>query len=191
VIGVSFAAQPAADDVTSWLVFNPNTASYRELRLSVMSTTPPALGTAVDLRTPSSYALDFIPAGTTHVQYFYDADPSRAPNRSFASWFDSARGRWRCAAWWGTTGTGDWAILPIDHRVDALLSTGELLSTEGAAARVYSREGVLTAAFPLGNLALMNEEYIDGAFRTYFSQCLRYDNQLHFNVYWVQTDKLK
>jgi hypothetical protein len=191
VIGASFAAQPTMDDVASWLVFNPATASYHEMQLPLMSGTPPTLGTAVEIRSPSPYALDFIPAGTTHLRYFYDADPSRTPNRSFASWFDSTRGGWKCATWWGTTGTGDWEMLPIDHRVDALLSTGELLSTEGGAARIYSRDGFLLAAFPLADLAFIGEEYIGGVFRTYFSQCLRYDNRLHFNVYWVQTDKLK
>ncbi len=80
--------------------------------------------------------------------------------------------------------------IPIDHRVDAMLSTGQLLSTEGGTGRLYDRDGTLLAAFPLGNLRLLSEEYVGGVARIYFSQYLEFNNSGHFNVYWIRSDAL-
>jgi hypothetical protein len=192
VLGASFAPVPGGNDVSYWLVYTA-AGLFQEMQLTLM---PPSLASAVtNPNRTGSYALAFLPA-SNRIQYFYDinsaADPARAPNRSFASWYDAASGSWKCAAWWGTTGTGDWEMLPIDHRIDALLSTGELLSIEDGTGRLYSRDGALEASFPLGTLAFIGEEYIgSAAARVYFSQCLRYDNRLVFNVYWIPTSQLK
>jgi len=130
--------------------------------------------------------------------YFYDDnaanDPVRIDNRSFASWYDQSSGSWVSYAWWETPTTGSGVFssmkLPVDHRLDTLLSTGQLLSTEGGTGRLYDRDGNLLSTFPLGNLVYIAEEYVGGVARCYFSQCLIYDNQLHFNVYWIRTDQL-
>ena len=190
VIGASFAAQSTSPDVTSLLV--SNAGAYREMQLPM---TTPSLATSATLIRSGAYA--FLPSGVNRFQYFYDVnpgvtpDPARTPNRSFASWYDTASGGWKCVAWWGTSGTGDWKTLDIGHRIDALLSTGELLSMEEGTGRLYSRDGVLLSTFPLGNLVFIGEEYVGTAFRSYFSQCLRYDDALHFNVYWIETDRVK
>jgi len=189
VVGASFVSEPSPYDVASWLV--ATAGQYQEMQVMLMT---PSIGGASQIRT-GPYTLAFLPAGLARVQYFYDvnsaADPSRSPNRSFASWFDVASGGWKCAAWWGITGTGDWEMLPVDHRVDALLTTGELLSVENGTGRLYSRDGALVATFPLGSLAFIGEEYVGGAARAYFSQCLQNNNRLEFNVYWIATNKLK
>ena len=146
----------------------------------------------------AAVALPFIPAGTTRVMYFYDdneaaTDPARTDNRSFASWYDTSSDSWVSWAWWQTpTGSGPLSSmrLPISYRLDALLSTGQLLSTENGVGRLYDRDGNLIATFPLGNLVYIAEEYVGGVARCYFSQCLVYNNQLHFNVYWVPTGQL-
>ena len=129
--------------------------------------------------------------------YFYDdnaaADPSRVDNRSFASWYDTSSSSWVNYAWWQSpTGVGSIFSMRLsaDHRLDALLSTGQLLSTEDGVGRLYDRDGNLLATFPLGNLTYIAEEYVGGVPRCYFSQCLVYDGQLHFNVYWIPTDQL-
>ena len=189
VVGASFVSEPSPYDVASWLV--ATAGQYQEMQVMLMT---PSIGGASQIRT-GPYTLAFLPAGLARVQYFYDvnsaSDPSRSPNRSFASWFDAASGGWKCAAWWGITGTGDWEMLPVDHRVDALLTTGELLSVENGTGRLYSRDGALVATFPLGSLAFIGEEYVGGAARAYFSQCLQNNNRLEFNVYWIATNKLK
>jgi hypothetical protein len=192
VLGASFAPIPGGSDVSFWLAYKAG--QFQEMQMTL---TPPSLASAVPNpnRAGSPYALAFLPAAN-RIQYFYDvnaaADSIRTPNRSFASWYDTVSGAWKCAAWWGTNGTGDWEMLPIDHRVDALLSTGELLSVENGTGRLYSRDGALTATFPLGNLTFIGEQYIGGAApRVYFSRCLRYDNALHFNIYWIPTSQMR
>jgi hypothetical protein len=126
--------------------------------------------------------------------YYYDENPSvdsaRLPNRSYASWYDASAGSWKCATWWGTSAS-DWKSLPaVTARVDALLSNGDLLSTEGGTGRVYDRDGVLLATFPMGSLVYLDEEYVGGAARAYFEQSFASDNLLHFNVYWINTDAI-
>jgi len=197
VIGASVAAEPAGFiyDMLHVLAVDA-TGNFREMSYWLESG---GLFTPNPFRNFSGYfALPFIPPGTSRVMYYYDenqpGDPARLPNRSFASWYDTASGSWKSYAWWETPATGSGSFssmpLPIDHRIDALLTTGQLLSTEGGTGRLYDRDGNLLATFPLGNLAYIGEQYVGGAARCYFSQCLIYDHALHFNVYWIATDRL-
>jgi hypothetical protein len=129
------------------------------------------------------------------VTYFYDenqlGDAVRLLNRSFASWWDDSSGSWVSYAWWEQpAGTFHNMRLPTNHRLDALLSTGQLLSTEDGTGRLFDRDGNQLALFPLGTLAYVGEEYVGGVARCYFSQCLIYDKRVHFNVYWIRTDQL-
>jgi hypothetical protein len=186
LIGASVAASANAGfDVLHLLGMNG--ANFQEVSCQLQST---------GLLAPTfprggPYTLSFIPSSVTRVMYFYDdnqpGDPSRMPNRSFASWYDTSSGSWVSYAWDSLT---IYKALPVNHRLDALLSTGQLLSTEGGTGRLYDRDGNLLATFPLGNLAYIGEEYVNGVSRSYFSQCLPFDNTLHFNVYWIQTDQL-
>jgi hypothetical protein len=184
VIGASVESSASSTfDVLHVLGAGPT--SYSELAFSVQSSG------VVNAPAPrSTVALPFIPAGTTRVMYFYD-DYAAANNRSFGSWFDQAAGSWVSYAWWEQpAGTLNSLKLPTAHRLDALLSTGRLLSTEGGTGRLYDQDGNLQATFPLGNLVYIAEEYVGGVARCYFSQCMVYDRQLHFNVYWIPTDQL-
>jgi hypothetical protein len=195
MIGASVSADPSAGyDMIHWL--GTQSSGYVEFIFQGSSAglafppNPTPRGTA-------GYGLSFIPAGLARCTYFYDdnqsGDPARLQNRSFASWWDSTSSSWVSYAWWQSpTGLGSIFSmrLPVDHRLDALLSTGQLLSTEGGTGRLYDRDGNLQATFPLGNLIYIAEEYVGGVPRCYFSQCLVYDNKLHFNVYWIQTDQL-
>ena len=193
VIGASVSASPSATfDLLHVLAVGAT--SYLEAAFQVQSTLPNVVNSSVPR---PSVALPFIPAGVKRVMYFYDdntaADPSRVDNRSFACWYDASSSSWVSYAWWQTpTGVGSIFSmrLPADHRLDALLSTGQLLSTEDGVGRLYDRDGNLLATFPLGNLTYIAEEYVGGVPRCYFSQCLIYDHMLHFNIYWIQTDQL-
>jgi len=195
VLGASVSADPGGlFDVAHWLaadVLSPG--FYLEMSYHLDEN---GLGAKATPRNPTSYDLSaflpVIPPSTlSRLAYFYDdnqlADPARMPNRSFASWYDESSGGWVCYAWDDMVSHRQ---LPIDHRLDALLSTGELLSTESGTGRLYNRDGGLLATFPLGNLVYLGEKYVGGAARCYFSQCLIYDHTLHFNVYWIATDKL-
>jgi hypothetical protein len=195
VIGASVTAEPnAAYDLTHWLARDDAGTGYVELAGRVLG---PAIAAATNPapRGVTPYALSFLPADLTRCMYYYDENPAgdaaRAPNRSFASWYDESSGAWKCYAWWEeTAGVIAASELSIPFRVDALLSSGQLLSTEDGTGRLYDRDGTLRAAFPLGNLAYIGEQFIDGAARTYFSQCVVYDQSRHFFVYWIGTSAL-
>jgi hypothetical protein len=203
VIGASVAAEPPSliYDMLHLLSVDAAGTSFREVSWWVESaglfTQNPFRATGAFFPLPLPSGMTF-PPGTTRVMYFYDenqpGDPARLPNRSFMSWFDAASGSWRSCAWWEIPATGSGTFssieLPIDHRIDALLTTGQLFSTEGGTGRLYDRDGNLLATFPLGNLAFIGEQYVGGVPRCYFSQCLIYDRTQHFNVYWIRTDKL-
>ncbi len=186
VIGASMSASPNPGfDMLHLLGTGPT--SFQEVIYQVSSTS------VVFLSAPrGSIPLPFIPAGITRVMYFYD-DNAAADNRSFASWYDTSSSSWVTYAWWQSpVGVGSIFSmrLPMDHRPDALLSTGQLLSTEEGTGRLYDRNGNLLSTFALGNLVYIAEEYVNGVPRCYFSQCLIYDRWLHFNIYWIQTSQL-
>ncbi len=128
-----------------------------------------------------------MPAGLTRVLYYYDPAPSRTPQRSFLSWYDEANARWRCWTWWGVSPWQGKELTGVSHRVDALLTTGELFSTEGDVGRLYDRDGALAATFPLTGLRFVGEYYVDGTPRVLFSQLLFYDGRPWFNVYSIPT----
>ena len=170
---------------------------YLEFSYQLSSTFFRGLGAAILPRGLTWFDLSsFIPNGTSRVAYFYDdnlaADPSRFPNRSFASWWDAASNSWVSYAWEGPPAVPPTTNkqLPINHRLDALLSTGQLFSTEGGTGRLYDRDGNLLATFPLGSLVYIGEHYVGGVPRCYFSQSLVFDQAQHFNVYWIRTDQL-
>jgi hypothetical protein len=82
----------------------------------------------------------------------------------------------------------------INHRIDALLTTGELFSTEDNTARVYdptTSTGSLEAEFVLGDLRFIGEVYIGGVPTMLFSQALWFNQQVTFNVYSLPTSKVK
>jgi hypothetical protein len=193
VIGVSRFPIDAGHDLAHWLMrdiagrFDEASFQLDQAGLTAAARLRPSLS--------PPYQLLFIPSWVTRCMYFHDenpaGDPTRLPNRSFASWYDTGSQSWVCQAWEeNPSGTLVDTPLPIDHRIDALLSTGALLSTEGGTGRLYTRDGTLTASFPMGNLVLLGEWFASGEARTWFSQCLIYENRLHFNVFWIKTGNL-
>ena len=96
---------------------------------------------------------------------------------------------WRTYTW-STT----FRDLPfISDRIDALLSTGELFSTEDGIARLFSVEGngQELASFPLGNLEYAGEAFSNGVARMYFTQSFVAGYRLRFYVYSIPTTDLK
>ena len=191
VIGASVSASPSGG-LDMLHVLGVSATSFQEAVFQLQST-----GIVASSVPRASSTLSFIPTGITRVMYFYDenasGDPGRIDNRSFAAWYDQPTASWVSYAWWEQpTGSGTLFSmrLPVSHRLDVLLSTGQLLSTEDGTGRLYDRDGNLLATFPLGNLVYVAEEYVGGVPRCYFSRCLVYDNQLHFDVYWIETSKV-
>jgi hypothetical protein len=111
------------------------------------------------------------------------------------SWFDTTAGSWRCVRWNGA-GFTDSKVLPgITHRIDALLTTGMLFSTEGNVGRVYDSSGTEIASFPLGALRFIGERYVDGAPLALFSLARivteRYSETLAIDVYSIPAADLE
>jgi len=127
-----------------------------------------------------------LPAGLSRVLYYYDSNSTNA----YAMWNQGSA--WTCVKWNGIPVGGP---LPgIDHRIDALLTTGELFSTEGNTGRVYdptTPTGSLEATFPLNDLRFIGEVYVGGTATMLFSEALWYGRQVSFNVYSISTAQIK
>jgi hypothetical protein len=138
-------------------------------------------------------------AGVTRCHYFYDPDPIRGPTpgdrKSYVSWFDTAAGSWRCISWKGTVTVESNVLSGVTHRIDALLTTGMLFSTEGNVGRVYDSSGTEIASFPLGALRFIGERYVDGAPLALFSLARivteRYGGTLAIDLYSIPTAGLE
>jgi hypothetical protein len=121
--------------------------------------------------------------GVPRCQYFHDA----ASGTSIACIRSDKR--WRTFTW-----PPAYKEMPnISARIDALLSTGELFSTEDGIARVFSMEGNGSelASFPLHNLTYSGEAFSNGVARMYFTQSFVTEYRLRFYVFSIPTTDLK
>ncbi len=190
-------AQPF--DNSYWLVRMNSGVDEGKLREVAMDVSATVLANKNDTKL-GAIAFD-IPelAGVKRCHYFYDPDPIRGPTpddrKSYVSWFDTAAGSWRCVRWNGA-GFADSMVLPgITHRIDALLTTGRLFSTEGDVGRVYDSSGAEIASFPLGALRFIGERYVDGAPLALFSLARivaeTYSETLAIDLYSIPTADLE
>jgi hypothetical protein len=182
------------DPNTGWdkvyaLVQNTSSGLFEEAEFNI-SSTGLSLPSVPRLR---SVGIDLSSVGSTgiplHALYYYDPSSTQG----FANWWDSTAGAWVTWKWHeGTPGSAVSSQLPgITHRIDAMLSTGELFSTEGGVGRVYDQDGNLGARFMFAGLSFAGEVYVGGEARMLFSQPLWYNHQLHFNVYAIATKDVK
>jgi hypothetical protein len=124
--------------------------------------------------------------GSGYCRYFHDLS-------SDASFICLQSGKtWRT---YRVTGSGVVSAVELPRvtsRIDALLSTGELFSTENGIARVFSRddEARERASFPLYDLKFAGEAFSDGAARVYFTQSFVTDSLARFMVYSIPTEDL-
>jgi hypothetical protein len=129
-------------------------------------------GSGVSLGTPGpTNGLGLVPDDLTNA--FYCHDP--AADKSYLSyWSDSAR-EYRSYSWtWDTDypaiAPTDFRELPdIKGRIDAVLTSGQLLSFKNGACTVYSSAGKKLYRFPLGGLKFCYERYDAGTPKLYFS----------------------
>jgi hypothetical protein len=113
------------------------------------------------------------------------------------SWFDATAGSWRCIRLWGLDAVS-YAVVPnITHRIDALLTTGRLLSTEDGVGRLYDGDGdgSLVTQFPLGALRLAGERDVNGIPTVIFSLARivseNYSRTLSLDLYSIPTADLE
>jgi hypothetical protein len=124
-----------------------------------------------------------------------------SPDQGF--YFHNPISGWRFRSVWGGSNFVNYrwydastlTTLPFDNRIEALLSTDELFVLDRDTAIVYSRAGKRKYAFPMGDLHLAYETYLDGVPTLIFS--LIYwdrsggDNEeFHIRVYSLRTARL-
>jgi hypothetical protein len=152
-------------DNSYWLVRMNSGIDAGKLREVIMDVSAVGFTSKNDTKIGAN-AFDIIDlAVVKRCNYFFDPDSIRGPTpddrKSYVSWFDTTAGSWRCVRWNGA-GFTDSKVLPgITHRIDALLTTGMLFSTEGNVGRVYDSSGTEIASFPLGALRFIGERYVD------------------------------
>ncbi len=193
-----YAANEPSAETTYWLFRTPSGSSFLEASSAVSTAnavSAPTL-TALASRAGTPYALGSgIPVSSlTRALYYYDPEPTRAPQRSYLSWYDPAQGRWRCWAWWAVGASPSaWQgteLAGVDHRIDALLTTGELFSTEDDTGRVYGADGTLRTSFPLTGLSFIEEAWLNGTPRVLFSQYLYAGKSPWFVIYSIATSDI-
>lgn len=192
VIGLSIYPDPStALDRTYWLYRRQGTNNFHEALFDISQ--GPISGGSY-LRGAGTYDVspfvgDFTVTG--RVLYYYDPNS----NRSYVSLWNSlmSPGNWSTWVWIDNVPTYS-QLTGIDNRIDDLLTTGELLSTQGNTATVYdptTPTGTFEASFPLGDLRFIGEVYIGGTATVLFSEALWFGNQVTFNVYSIPTSQLK
>jgi len=191
VIGVSIYPDPnPALDRSYWLFRDTGGNNYLEGEFDVSQNpiTPPGIA----VRGLATYDISsFVGNLAKRVLYYFN--PVTA--RSYVSVWNSpaSPGVWSNWVWIDAVPTNG-QLTGVDHRIDALLTTGELFPTEGNIGRVFdptTPTGSLEATFPLSDVRFIGEVYIGGTPTILFSQALWFGNQVTFNVYSIPTSQLK
>jgi hypothetical protein len=131
---------------------------------------------------PLSFSLMF--AGVNRCQYYHDA----ATGVSYASFY--AAGAWQC--WrWEAFGANVRQIAGITCRIDALLETGELLSTQDNVGRLFDAQGNLLTTFPFGSLRYSMEAYVNGTATVFLSRQVVSGGSLSLQLYSIPSSQLK
>jgi len=108
---------------------------------------------------------------------------------SYASF--SSGGSWICEQW--PTGSTTATVMPgVTHRIDALLTTGDLLSTEGGVLRLYDPNGSLVLSVSLGGLQYCYEAYVGPTPYVFFSLPISLSHgDWDFRVYAIPTSSMR
>jgi hypothetical protein len=129
----------------------------------------------------SNLSLPFLagPPASKRCLYFHDANAKK----SFALVY--VNDAWQCWTW-PTDPVGEPVQLSgITRRIDALLSTGRLFSTQEGIGTIYGSDGVVLASFPLGALRFVCETYVAGETRVLFSLMTSMESSVVFYLYSI------
>jgi hypothetical protein len=190
-IGASIYPDPNPTlDRSYWLFRQSGTNSYLEGEFDVSQN--PIVPPGIKLRPGLGYDISpFVGNFAQRVLYYFN--PVKA--YSYVSLWNSplSPNNWSTWVWIDNAPTYS-QLTGIGSRIDALLTTGELFSTQGNVGNAYdptTPTGTLEASFPLGDLRFIGETYIGGTASVLFSQALWFGNQVTFNVYSIPTSQLK
>ncbi|HVO40282.1 MAG TPA: hypothetical protein VMV03_14725 [Spirochaetia bacterium] len=107
---------------------------------------------------------------------------------SCASSFSGSQ--WVCYRWTSATSP---ALLPgVTHRIDAVLTSGDLLSTEDGILRLYDQNGSQVVSVSLGGLQFCYEAYVGTTAYVFFSLPINlHGNGWSFRVYAIPTSSMR
>jgi hypothetical protein len=174
VIAAQVFPQTAAADTFNFFVVNAGIYQEGTTTFSGSGFTTTSPGTAV----PGLGA-----AGAGNRLLYYLASGLR-----YAS-FNTA-GQWVCYQW---TATPSPVLLAgIKNRIDAVLTSGDLISTEGGTLRIYDSGGNQITSVPLGPLQFCYEAWVGTTPYVFFSLTLGFPhNNWAFQVYAIPTSELR
>ncbi len=109
---------------------------------------------------------------------------------SYASAFNGSQ--WVCYQWTTTTAASPVQLPGMTHRLDAVLTTGDLLSTEGGVLRLYDPSGNLLVSVSLGGLQYCYEAYIGSTPYVFFSLSMNLSRgDWAFRTYAIPTSSMR
>jgi hypothetical protein len=107
---------------------------------------------------------------------------------SYASYFQG--GQWICRQW--TPSTSPVVLAGVTHRIDAVLTSGDLLSTEGGILRLYDQNGSQVVSVSLGGLLFCYETYIGSTPYVFFSLAIDLGRgHWAFRAYAIPTSSMR
>jgi hypothetical protein len=126
-----------------------------------------------------------IPLGAGFRALYYQG-PLGAP--SYASYFTS--GSWVCYQW--TTLASPTRLTSVTRRIDAVLTDGDLISTQDGTLTVYDLNGTELNSVPLGGMQFCYEAYVGSTPYVFFSLSMGFAHQAWaFRVYAIPTAALR
>jgi hypothetical protein len=101
-------------------------------------------------------------------------------------------GSWICYKWTPPLPASPVVLAGVTHRIDALLSSGDLLSTEGGTLRLYDATGSQVLSIPMGDLQFCYEAYVGTTPYVFFSLAINLGHGYWaFSVYAVPTSSMR
>ena len=182
VLGAQLDLANTAGGDGQYLLARDGSGHFHEVFLTAVNSA--GFTGALDLSGPLPTVFSAIPAGLNRCLYYHDG----ATGLSYASYF--ADGQWQCWRWQGG-GTNARRLTGIPCRIDSLLSTGELLSTQGGVGRLFDSSGNLLTSFPLGSLRYSMEAYVNGTATVFFSGKAIHDGALSLVLYSTLSSKVR
>ena len=194
-LGMNIYPDGDATEESFWLVRDADTGFW-EYSVSFQGGTVLDSGSGVIVNGGPAYTHlnEILPEGTVErCLYYHDAGP-RPPNYSYVSIYsDQSWSTYRFAdsAIASSAEAGPTLLSGITRRVDALLTTGRLLSVQDQIGTVYNADGKELTHFTLGNLKYCFEAYDGATAKVYFSQLLIMNGRMHFRIYSIPTSQLE
>jgi hypothetical protein len=168
--GVQMMPQPGAADIFNFFLSVAGTPQNGPATVSITTGFTPGTQTTL--------------APTTPMRLLYYMNQAQAT--AYASY--SVSGAWSCNK---ITSTGVQPLSGVSNRIDALLTSGQLLSTQDGTLRLYDASGNQLFSKPLNGLQYCYEAYVGSTPYVFFSLPLSLQHgEWVFNVYAIPTSAM-